>query len=111
MDVGRERERWRVMSEPDLDLLRVQAVPEEDRGAGVAERVESSLGTPAFLAAGLSTRLMRFDGSSCLPVWETKTNASSVLVPRCRQRAWESLSVSGTALRPYFVLGASIRPR
>lgn len=48
MDVGRERERWRVMSEPDLDLLRVQAVPEEDRGAGVAERVESSLGNTRF---------------------------------------------------------------
>ena len=48
MDVGRERERWRVMSEPDLDLLRVQAVPEEDRGAGVTERVESSLGNTRF---------------------------------------------------------------
>src|SRR4051794_15085594 len=40
MDIRREREGWRVVAEPDLYLLCVEAALEEVRGARVAQRVE-----------------------------------------------------------------------
>ena len=90
MDVGSERERWRVMSEPDLDLLRVQAVPEEDRDAGVAERVESSLGNTRFPRCWLeyaTHEVRRVE----LPARLGDENERIVLlVPRCRQRYREA---------------------
>src|SRR5690349_9746261 len=53
MDVGRERERGRVMPEPHLNLLRVQAATKEDRCARMAERVEADPRHARALRGGL----------------------------------------------------------
>src|SRR3954447_12887591 len=37
MNVGGEREGWRMVAQPNLHLLRVRTVPEQHRGAGVPQ--------------------------------------------------------------------------
>jgi hypothetical protein len=49
------------MAEPDLRLLRIEPATEEQRRTGVPEGVKPGPGTPARRAAGLRTRLIRFE--------------------------------------------------
>lgn len=53
VEVDVEGERWRVVAEPDLDLLGIEAIAEQDGGAGVAERMRAGPGNAGFAGGGL----------------------------------------------------------
>jgi len=67
VDVGGEGESGRVVAKPDLDLFGVEAVPEEDGGAGVAEGVEASPGDAGFAGGWFEDSGEDFGGVDVLP--------------------------------------------
>jgi hypothetical protein len=62
VDVGGEGEGGGVVSEPDLDLLCVEAVAEEVGGAGVAEAVEAEPGELGFVGGWFEDALAEVAG-------------------------------------------------
>ena len=77
MNVDRERERWGVVSKPDLHLLGIEPTAEKHGRAGVPERVKANPGNARRPRRALQGSSRTFEASRCLPLPAVNAGVSS----------------------------------